>query len=311
MGYWGQYVSVAERKAQAAKHLKAAQKKGKVLNPVIVTGRQIAHTFWGRAWCDNLENYSDYENRLPRGRSYVRNGSVIDLQVSKGTIHAKVMGSYLYEVDIEIKAMGSLKWKSLVKACSGKIDSLVELLQGKFSDAIMAMIIDPNNGLFPHPNEILMECSCPDGVGMCKHTAAVLYGIGACLDRQPECLFKLRHVDHLELIAQASADGIIALSSPSTDGLKESELSSLFGIEMAEIPSPVKETAQPTLKQRDLAPVEEDIELSIHQAAALMKISESRLLRLLDNKVIAYRKAGKQRWIAFEEIIKYRKNRKT
>ncbi len=250
MGYWGQYISVAERKARAAKHLKAAQKKGKALNPIIVKGRQIAHTFWGRAWCDNLENYSDYENRLPRGRTYVRNGAVIDLQVSKGKIHAKVMGSYLYEVDIEIEEMNPLKWKSLVKACSGKIDSLIELLQGKFSDAVMAMIIDPNNGLFPHPNEISMECSCPDGVGMCKHTAAVLYGIGACLDLQPEWLFKLRHVDHLELIVQASANGIIALSKPSADGLEESDLSSLFGIEMAETSSSKQETVQPIPKQR-------------------------------------------------------------
>ena len=309
MGYWGRYVSVAERKAQAAKHLKVARKKGKVLNPVVVEGRQIANTFWGKAWCKNLENYSDYENRLPRGRTYVRNGSVIDLQVSKGNVHAKVMGSCLYEVDIEIEEMGSLKWKSLVKACSGKIDSLVELLQGKFSDAVMAMIIDPDNGLFPHPNEISMECSCPDGVGMCKHIAAVLYGIGACLDLQPEWLFKLRHVDHLELIIRASADGIIALSRSSTDDLEESDLPSLFGIEMAETRSPVKETVRSLPKQSDLVTVEEGLELSVPQAAALMKISESHLLRLLDDKVIAFRKRGKQRWIAFEEVIKYRKNR--
>lgn len=310
MGYWRQYVSVAARKAQATKHLKAAQKEGKVLNPVVIKGRQIARTFWGRAWCDNLENYSDYANRLPRGRTYVRNGSVIDLQVSKGNIHAQVMGSYLYEVDITIKEMGPLKWQSLVKACSGKIDSLVELLQGKFSNAVMAMIIDPNNGLFPRPNEISMECSCPDGVGMCKHTAAVLYGIGARLDLQPEWLFKLRHVDHLQLIVQASADGIIALSKPSADVLEESDLSSLFGIEIVETLSSVKEMVPSTPKQSSPAPVAKDIELSVPQAAALMKISESHLRSLLDGKVIAFRKKGKQRWIAFEEIIKYRKNLK-
>ena len=304
MGYWAPYVPVAKKKAQAAKHVKSMKAKGKVLNPIEIIGRQIANTFWGKAWCDHLENYSDYENRLPRGRTYVRNGAVIDLQVSVGKIHAKVMGSYLYEVDIEIKPMSSAKWKSLVKACSGKIDSLVELLQGKFSNGVMAMIIDQNNGLFPHPNEIEMECTCPDGVGMCKHTAAVLYGIGASLDRSPEYLFMLRHVDHLELIVQASAKGIIAPSRPSTDTLAESDLSALFGIEMAGAVKPLVEKKVFPLKK----PVpEERIEISIPQAAVLLKISELRLKKLLDEKIIVCRQAGKQRWIDFEEIIRYRK----
>jgi len=311
MGFWGRYVSVAERKAKAAKHLKAAKTKGKVLNPVVVEGRQIAHSFWGKAWCDNLENYCDYENRLPRGRTYVRNGSVIDLQISTGKIHSKVMGSYLYEVDIEIKEMSSAKWKSLIKACSGEIDSLVELLQGKFSDGVMEMIIERNNGLFPRLDEISMECSCPDGVSMCKHTAAVLYGIGACLDLQPELLFKLRHIDHLELIAQVSVNGIITSSKPSTDALEESELSSLFGIEMAEEPLLVKEAAGPKPKKRDPVIVEDSIKLSVPQAAALLKISQSHIRRLIDNKIISFRKSGRQRWISFDEIIKYRANCKT
>ena len=312
MGYWAPYVPVAKRRAQAAKHVKSMKAKGKALNPVEIVGRQIAHTFWGKAWCDHLENYSDYENRLPRGRTYVRNGSVIDLQVSVGKIHAKVMGSYLYEVDIKIKPMSPVKWKSLVKACSGKIETLVELLQGKFSDGVMAMIIDKNNGLFPHPNEIEMECSCPDGVGMCKHTAAVLYGIGARLDLQPEKLFTLRHVDHLDLIAQVSVSGVIAPSQPRADALAESDLSSLFGIEMAEATKPpvVKETIRPKPKKTNSAPAEKQIELSVLQAAALLKISKSHLLSLLDDKIIAFRENGKQRRIAFEEIIKYRKNRK-
>lgn len=145
---------------------------------------------------------------------------------------------------------------------------------------------------------------------MCKHIAAVLYGIGACLDLRPEWLFKLRHVDHLELIVQASADGIVALSKPSANDLEESDLSSLFGIEMAETSSSIKETVQSISKQNDPAPIEEEIvELSVSQAAALIKISESHLLKLLNDKVIAFRKRGKQRWITFEEVIKYRKNR--
>lgn len=233
MGYWAPYVPVAKRKAKAAKYLQNAKKKGKTLNPVVIEGRQIAKTFWGKAWCDNLENYSDYANRLPRGRTYVRNGTVIDLQISKGKIAAQVMGSSLYKVTIEIKAMTPSKWSSLVNKCAGKIDSLIELLQGKLSKEVMVEIIDKKRGLFPRSSEIVMECSCPDGVGMCKHSAAVLYGIGACLDQQPEQLFVLRHVDHQELIAKATADGISATLQPIEDALEESELASVFGVEMA------------------------------------------------------------------------------
>jgi uncharacterized Zn finger protein len=295
MGYWGPYVPVAQRRAQAEKHLQKAKASGKILNPVVIAGKQIANTFWGKAWCDHMETYSDYANRLPRGRTYVRNGSVLHLQISKGEIYAQVMGSYLYQVTIQVKAMAASKWTNLVKACSGKIDSLIELLQGRFSDGVMSQIIDKQNGLFPRPNEIELDCSCPDGVGMCKHSAAVLYGIGACLDQQPEKLFLLRHVDHLELIAQATADGIT--SKPSKDALDESDLSSVFGIEMAPVVTP-----QP---QR-----EEQIKLSLPQAATLLNLSAARLNKLLANRTIQFHRAGKGRWIAFEEILRYRQNRK-
>lgn len=316
MRYWAPYMPVAKRRAQAAKQLQKVKAKGKALNPVVIAGRQIANTFWGKAWCDNLENYSDYANRLPRGRTYVRNGSVLDLKIAKGAILAQVMGSYLYEVAIEIKAMPASKWTSLVKRCSGKIESLIELLQGKFSNAVMSMIIDKESGLFPRPNEIEMSCSCPDGVRMCKHTAAVLYGIGACLDQQPEKLFIMRHVDHLELIAQASTDGIIAASQPSADTLEDSDLSDVFGIVMA----PAGEKKKAPLATQKKAPSQkpkkktifhsdERTELSVPQAAVLLKLSEARLLRLLNDKMIPFRRERKQRWIAFEEIIKYRKNR--
>ncbi|HSX03399.1 MAG TPA: helix-turn-helix domain-containing protein [Rhabdochlamydiaceae bacterium] len=315
MRYWAPYVPVAKRRAQAAKQLQKAKAKGKALNPVVIAGRQIANTFWGKAWCDNLENYSDYANRLPRGRTYVRSGFVLDLQISKGAILAQVMGSYLYEVAIEIKAMPASKWTSLVKRCSGKIESLIELLQGKFSDAVMSMIIDKESGLFPRPNEIEMSCSCPDGVGMCKHTAAVLYGIGASLDQQPEKLFTLRHVDHLELIARASTEGIIAASQPSADTLEDRDLSDVFGIVMAPAGEETKASTatqkkapSQKSKKKTIFHSDERVELSVPQAAVLLKLSEESLIRLLNDKMIPFRREGKQRLISFEEIIKYRKN---
>lgn len=316
MGYWAPYVPVAQKRAKAVKYLQKAKSKGKACHPVVITGRQIAITFWGKAWCDNLENYSDYSNRLPRGRTYVRNGSVLDLQISKGIILAQVMGSYLYEVCIKMKAMSTNKWAALVKKCSGKIESLIELLEGRFSNAVMSVIIDKENGLFPRPNEIEMQCSCPDGVGMCKHIAAVLYGVGAWLDQQPEKLFTLRHVDHLELIAQASADSVIPAPKAGVDTLENSDLSALFGIEMApseeakKIPRATRKKATPVAPQKKKLPSSsKSVQLSVSKAAALLKLSKARLLELLDDKTIPSRRKGKQRWVAFEEIVNYRKKK--
>ena len=161
MGYykrWPEYVPVVQRKALAAQATQVMEKQGKKVNPIIIKGRTIAKTFWGKAWCDNLEVYSDYSNRLPRGRSYVRNGSVIDLQVTQGHVHAQVMGSSLYEVTVQVKTMPASKWQNLIQACSGKIDSLIELLQGSFSKAVMSILIAPETAFFPAPEEISMCC---------------------------------------------------------------------------------------------------------------------------------------------------------
>jgi len=229
------YVSVAKRKQNAEKQAKKLKKKGEECYPVIIEGRTIASTFWGRAWCDHLESYSDYANRLPRGRTYVRNGSVIDLKVGQGEIAALVSGSSIYKVKISIAQVATSKWNNIVKKCAGKIDSLIELLQGKFSTGVMQMMTNPEGGLFPHPNEIKLSCSCPDWADMCKHVAAVLYGVGARLDNRPEELFMLRQVDHAELIAKAGTASLTQSSMDQSDKmLAGSDLSSLFSIDMGD-----------------------------------------------------------------------------
>lgn len=187
---WRPYVSAAERRRKALREMEKRRKQGHPVSPVIIEGRAIAKTFWGKAWCENLERYSDFSNRLPRGRTYVRNGSVTDLQISPGTIQALVSGSELYEVTVKVAPVGKASWKSIRTDCAGAIDSLVELLQGRFSQGVMERICRQKTGLFPSPKEIQLACSCPDWAGMCKHVAAVLYGIGARLDRQPELLFQ-------------------------------------------------------------------------------------------------------------------------
>jgi len=241
---WPAYVTVAERRLKAAKHIAAQKKKGVSLNPVAIEGRLIARTFWGKAWCQNLEAYSDFANRLPRGRTYVRNGSVIDLQIAKGKVKAQVMGSSLYHVAIDVKQLPMTRWKGLVKECAGKIDSLIELLKGKLSQPVIEVITQKDKGLFPKPAEISMKCSCPDSAGMCKHVAAVLYGVGTILDGRPEWLFDLRQVDHIELIASASSGDLFVQDQARQNLLEDDELSALFGIEID--PHAIKIDEEPT-----------------------------------------------------------------
>ncbi len=231
---WRPYVSASERRLQALREVEKLRKNGHPVSPVIVEGRIIAKTFWGKAWCDNLERYSDYENRLPRGRTYARNGSVIDLQIAGGEVRALVSGSDIYKITVKVTPVTKARWKSICEDCAGAIDSLVELLQGRFSKAVMERICQQSTGLFPSPKEINLSCSCPDWADMCKHVAAVLYGIGARLDKQPELLFRLHQVDENELIANAGAALPLSKKGPDTAKVLGGEdLSELFGLDMA------------------------------------------------------------------------------
>jgi uncharacterized Zn finger protein len=230
-GGWAPYVSVAQRQDKAEKQIKALRKKGVVISPVTITGRKIAKTFWGTAWCDNLERYRDYANRLERGRSYVRNGLVLDLQIAPREITAMVSGSELYTVKITITNVAKTHWKQLCADCSGGIDSLVELLQGRFSKAVMTRLCEIDTGLFPRPKEIRFKCSCPDHASMCKHVAAALYGVGARLDESPELLFKLRAVEAAELLGNLG-NALPAAKAPTA--LAGADLAALFDLEMAD-----------------------------------------------------------------------------
>jgi len=251
-GGWPRYVPVAERKRKAAAKIASLKKNGEEVSPVVLRGRTIASTFWGKAWCENLEAYSDYSSRLPRGRTYVRNGSVLHLQIAEGKVKALVQGSSLYKVEITIRPVETPTWRSLVKECSGKIDSLVELLQGKFASSVMAVMTNPKLGLFPAPKQIELKCSCPDWATMCKHVAAVLYGIGSRLDEQPELLFVLRKANHLDLIAQASVDSSLkkGTAGRKTKVIEESSLATVFGIELdSAAPSPLAKASPATARK--------------------------------------------------------------
>ena len=247
---WKPYVPVAARRKQTERLVARLQKKGRRLAPVSASRGAIARSFWGKAWCKNLERYSDYSNRLPRGRTYLRNGSVIDLQISAGEVSAQVMGSSLYQISVLVTEVTVTHWQGIARDCARSIDSLVELLQGQLSTAVMERITRPGTGLFPSPKEISFSCSCPDSAAMCKHVAATLYGIGARLDAEPELLFGLRKVDAKELIARAG-DGAAPVHKAPGAGriLDSSKLADVFGIDLAGAnPAPLDKNASASRK---------------------------------------------------------------
>ena len=234
-GEWAPYVPVAARRKRAVREIRKLRKKGHPVAPVVIEGSKIATTFWGKAWCDNLESYHDFESRLPRGRTYVRNGSVIDLQISPLKVRAMVSGSSIYKVSVGIAVVPKAQWQGVCRDCAGGIDSLVELLQGRFSKGVMERLCRQNKGLFPRPSEIDFSCSCPDYASMCKHVAAVLYGIGSRLDHKPELLFHLRAVDENDLVAHIDTALPLAKKGPDAGKVLESDdISALFGLDMAE-----------------------------------------------------------------------------
>ena len=242
-GYWPKAPTVSERKANTARESAKLVKKGDTLSPVRIQGRTIARTFWGKAWCTNLEGYSDYSNRLPRGRSYLSSGQVLDLRIEKGRVVARVMGTRLYTVTVSIDPVPHDHWKSIVRSCAGQVGSMIELLQGKLSTSVMETVTRPRTGLFPAPSEIHLKCSCPDWATMCKHVAASLYGVGARLDESPELLFLLRGVDPKDLVVNAgAARAITGQAKDKALGADTSELADLFGIDMDDA---VEEAAAP------------------------------------------------------------------
>lgn len=262
---WKPYVPVAKRRQKAKRLAAKLNSAGQVLTPVTAS-RKITTTFWGQAWCQNLERYSDYSNRLPRGRTYLRNGSVIDLRIVAGEVIAQVMGSSLYAIKVTIKSVPSKHWQDIARDCAQSIDSLVELLQGQLSKSVMERIARPGAGLFPTPKEITFSCSCPDAATMCKHIAATLYGIGARLDQEPELLFRLRGVDAKELIAKAGEG-----TPPARKGvaagriLDTSKLTDVFGIDLVGLETTVPpDTMSPPAK----APIRKRVKKPASKAPA-------------------------------------------
>lgn len=246
------YVPVARRKAKARRTLDQLRKKRPDIQPVVIEGRTLARTWWGKAWNRNLERYADYANRIGRGRSYVRHGSVLDLQIRRGQVNALVQGNQRspYDVSVKIKSISRSAWKQITVACEGRLASLPELLEGRFPKALMDLFMAEGTGLFPSPKEIRFECSCPDWAYMCKHVAATLYGIGTRLDEDPGLFFLLRQVKVEDLIAQAvrgqSARLLQQAKKKSSRVIDEGDLGDVFGIDLDSDATVAEAEAVPT-----------------------------------------------------------------
>ena len=246
------YLSVSEKRARAEKKIRQLRKKNSDLAPVIIEGRTLAKTWWGQSWNANLERYADYRNRIERGRSYVRHLAVVDLRIDKGAVSALVQGSRSkpYAVDIKIEALPKTNWGKLTAACADHLDSLQDLLAGRFPKALAHLFMAKGSGLFPTPEEIQFSCSCPDWASMCKHVAATLYGIGARLDQDPSLFFMLRRVNMDDLIAKALEETtdqwIQKAEDHAQSTIAEADLGNVFGIDMDAMPDFGTITAEAT-----------------------------------------------------------------
>jgi uncharacterized Zn finger protein len=235
-GYYPPYKPVGERKAEAAKQLEKLRKKNPDVSPVVIEGKKIARTWWGIAWNKNLESYADYASRIGRGSAYVKNGMVLDLQIKPCEIKALVQGSRKnpYDVLIKIDKLPAKKWDAIVEQCSRRIGGVAELAEGKFPEELAQVFCAPGQGLFPSPKEIHFECSCPDWAYMCKHIAAVLYGVGAKLDHQPALFFTLRDVDFSALLKKSveeKMENMLKNADKKSERILEGvDLTGLFGI---------------------------------------------------------------------------------
>lgn len=254
---WYYHSDAAEAKARIKKEIAKRQKRGEPFQVLEAPSgnTKLVKTFWGKAWNDNLESYRDYEYRLPRGRSYLRQGNVYDLTIEPGVITATVAGSELYEVIIKITPLPESHWDDIKSQCAGQVQSMLDLLAGKLGDGVLRIITDPDSGLFPRPKEIRFSCSCPDHADMCKHVAATLYGVGVKLDTQPDLFFVVRSVDPTELLASAPLTEEIG-NQPS---LADEDLSALFGIEIDITPQhadsdPIPEKAKKSPTKKSKAP---------------------------------------------------------
>lgn len=234
---WAPYISVSEKISRAKKKMKKLARTGLDVQPIEAFRGPITKTFWGKEWCRHIESFQEVTNRLQRGQTYVHNGSVCHLAIEPGKVTAYVAGSEPYKVNIDVKKLSVSRWNLLKRGVVGQIDSLFDLLQGKISNDVLTQLADAKNGLFPQLKELKFTCSCPDGFytknWMCKHIAAVFYGIGRRFETKPELLFTLRGVNSQDLVISGAKAQVERQIDEAASPLGKDELENIFDIELA------------------------------------------------------------------------------
>lgn len=226
-----------ELRRKARESISSAKKKGRVYEPVTVRTKRgaISTSWWGNAWCENLERYADYASRIERGRAYVRSGAVVDLKIHDGHVEAKVQGRRKtpYKVEVRIGRLPEEKCQQIMNRCNQRISSMEKLVSGEFPEELKDVFTE-EGGLFPTPREISFNCSCPDWALMCKHVAAVLYGIGVRFDENPFYFFTLRGIDvdrFIDVALENRVEMMLQHADVKSDRILDgADVTALFGV---------------------------------------------------------------------------------
>ena len=228
--------TIAELREKVRDSSKIAAKKKLQYEPIgPVSRRDVCTSWWGKAWCANLEQYADFESRLGRGKRYMKSGTVIDLKIRKGRIEARVQGTRKtpYKVEIRISPLSEEKCDALIEKCGRRINNMECLIKGEFPSELKELFTS-ENGFFPSPKEISFSCSCPDWALMCKHVAAAMYGIGVRLDENPFYFFELRGIDvdrFINVALESKVESMLKNADKRTERMIDNaDLTALFGV---------------------------------------------------------------------------------
>lgn len=213
--------------------------------------RPFGLTWWGKAWVDALEHRARLDpNRLGRGRSYARRGSVLDLRVDPGVVSATVQGSRVtpYEVTVRIRAFSGDEWDAVLDVVSAQIGRVAALLDGELPPEVVDDAQAAGLELLPDAGEVKTACNCPDFAVPCKHSAAVCFLIADALDEDPFVLLLLRGRRRDELMSalrsRRSAGGDVPAVKARPVGVLAK---AAFSKEPGPVPLPPKPLGQPAV----------------------------------------------------------------
>ena len=215
-------LKAADLEKLAATRLAEYLAEGEELHPVVNKTRKLAKNFWGSAWMKQLALCESGGMCLAPGRTLLRHACVLHVDIQPGSISALVSAEEVFEVELKLESLDEERLERLAATCSGHIDSLLSLMQGKVDEAVLLQLCHPENGLLPTPEDWRMHCTCPDWAEPCPHAAAAIYAAGCLIDEKPELLFTLRGIQ---------PEALLSAPAP-TNEIDADKLSAMFGIDL-------------------------------------------------------------------------------